>query len=205
MRRKLAVVFCGFLFSLLSFAVPRTIRVDYYHSGNAHQEWFSLDRTVLEPLDWPGNPAKAIDESGLGNYLFEVREKQSGKLVYSRGFNSAFAEWRDTEEALHANRTFSESLRFPSPAVAVEVSLKARKAGSFQEVWKTVVGPKDKFVDRSRPASPGALIELQKNGDPATKVDLLMMGDGYTAAERGKFEKDAPAIPGEALLDFTFP
>src|SRR5882724_1809260 len=191
MRRTFSVVLSSFLFSLLSFAAPRTMRVDYYHTGNAQQEWFSLDRTVLEPLDWPGNPAKAIDESGLGNYLFEVRERQSGNLVYSRGFNSAFAEWRDTEEALHANRTFSESLRFPSPAVPVEVSLKARKAGSFQEVWKTVVDPKDKFVDRGRPASPGALIELQKNGDPATKVDLLVMDDGYTAAERGKFEEDA--------------
>jgi len=191
MRRTFSIVLSSFLFSLLSFAAPRTMRVDYYHTGNAQQELFSLDRTVLEPLDWPGNPAKALDESGLGNYLFEVRERQSGKLVYSRGFNSAFAEWCDTEEALHANRTFSESLRFPSPAVAVEVSLKARKAGSFQEVWKTVVDPKDKFVDRSRPAAPGALVELQKNGDPATKVDLLVMGDGYTAAERGKFEKDA--------------
>jgi hypothetical protein len=192
MRRTLGVVLsCLFLFSLLSFAAPRTLRVDYYHAGNSKEEWFSLDRTVLEPLDWPGNPAKAIDDTGLGNYLFEVREKLSGKLVYSRGFNSAFAEWRDTEEALHANRTFSESLRFPSPAVPVVVSLKTRKRESFQEVWKTVVDPKDKFVDRSRPPAPGPLIELQKMGDPAIKVDLLVMGDGYTAAERGKFEKDA--------------
>src|SRR2546422_2205707 len=191
MRRAFSVVLFSFLFSLLSFAASRTMRVDYYHTGNAQQEWFSLDRTVLEPLDWPGNPAKAIDESGLGNYLFEDREKQSGKLVYSRGFNSAFAEWRDTEKALRANRTFSESLRFPSPAFPVEVSLNARKGGDFQEVWKTVVDPKDKFVDRARLTSPGALIELQKMGDPATKVDLLVMGDGYTAADRSKFEKDA--------------
>jgi len=167
------------------------MRVDYYHTGNAKQEWFSLDRTVLEPLEWPGDPAKAIDNSGLGNYLFEVCEKQSGKLVYSRGFSSAFAEWQETEEAQHANRTFSESLRFPSPDGPVEVVVKARKGGDFQEVWKTSVDPKDKFVDRSRPPSPGPLIELQKMGDPATKVDLLVMGDGYTAAERGKFEKDA--------------
>ena len=191
MARKTLLILLSFAMSAALAAAPRTMRVDYYHTGNAQQEWFSLDRTVLEPLDWPGNPAKAIDESGLGNYLFEIREKQSGKLVYSRGFNSAFAEWRDTEEALHANRTFSESLRFPSPAVAVEVSLKARKGESFQEVWKTVVDPKDKFVDRARPTSPGALIELQKMGDPATKVDLLVMGDGYTATERSKFEKDA--------------
>src|ERR1700704_3533643 len=191
MTRTFSLVFSFLLFSVLSFAAPRTLRVDYYHAGNAKEEWFSLDRTVLEPLDWPGNPAKAIDESGLGNYLFEVREKQGGKLLYSRGFNSVFAEWRETEEALRANRTFSESLRFPTPAVPVEVSLKERKSGSFQEVWKAVVDPKDKFVDRSRSASPGPLIELQKMGDPATKVDLLILGDGYTAAERDKFEKDA--------------
>jgi hypothetical protein len=191
MKRTLAVVFCSLLFSLPTFATPRTMRVDYYHAGNAKADWFSLDRTVLEPLDWPGNPAKAIDDSGLGNYLFEVREKQGGRLLYSRGFNSEFAEWRETEEALHANRTFSESLRFPAPAVPVEVSLKARKGASFEEVWKTVVDSKDKFVDRARPSSPGLVIELQKMGDPATKVDLLVMGDGYTAEERDKFEKDA--------------
>src|SRR6266852_1697427 len=193
MKRMLVVVLSclPLLFCLSSFAAPRTLRIDYYHTGNSHEEWFSLDRLVLEPLEWPGNPNKAVDDSQLGNYLFEVRERGSGKLLYSRGFNSIFGEWKETDEATHGNRTFSESLRFPNPDASVEVSLKERTGGSFHEVWKTVVDPKDKFVDRSRPASPGALIELQKMGDPANKVDLLVLGDGYTAAERPKFEKDA--------------
>ena len=196
MKRALGVVVASLLFwffgfSTPSFATPRTLRVDYYHTGNSREEWFSLDRVVLEPLEWPGNLNKSIDESQLGDYLFEVRERGSGKLVYSRGFNSVFGEWKTTEEALHGNRTFSESLRFPTPDAPVEVSLKERDGSGFHEVWKTVVDPKDKFIDRSRPPSPGALMELQKMGDPATKVDLLVLGDGYTAAERGKFEKDA--------------
>ncbi len=204
MKRALGVVaasvlLCIFSFSIPSFAAPRTLRVDYFHTGNSHEEWFSLDRIVLEPLEWPGNLNKTIDESQLGDYRFEVREQASGKLLYSRGFNSVFGEWKTTEEALDGNRTFSESLRFPAPDAPVEVSLKER-AGSgvhqdpkeaWKEVWKTVVDPKDKFVDRSRPPSPGALLELQKMGDPAAKVDLLVLGDGYTAAERGKFERDA--------------
>ncbi len=198
-----SVLLCVVSFSIPIFAAPRTLRVDYYHTGNSHEEWFSLDRIVLEPLEWPGNLNKTIDESQLGDYRFEVREQASGKLLYSRGFNSVFGEWKTTEEALHGNRTFSESLRFPTPDAPVEVSLKER-AGSgvhqgpkedpketWKEVWKTVVDPKDKFVDRSRPPSPGPLLELQKMGDPATKVDLLVLGDGYTAAERGKFERDA--------------
>jgi IgA Peptidase M64/Peptidase M64 N-terminus len=191
MKRTLSIVVSLFLFSLLSFAAPRTMRIDYYHGGNSHDEWFSLDRTVLEPLEWPGSPAKAIDVSQLGNYRFEVCEKGSGKLLYSRGFSSVFAEWKTTDEAQHANRTFSESLRFPTPATAVEVSISERTSEGFHEVWKTAVDPKDKFVDRSQPVSPGALLTLQKMGDPAGKVDLLVLGDGYTAAERPKFEADA--------------
>ena len=70
MKRTLGVVvslFCSLLrFFHLSFAAPRTLRVDYYHTGNSHEEWFSLDRVVLEPLEWPGNLNKAIDESRLG-------------------------------------------------------------------------------------------------------------------------------------------
>ncbi len=190
MKRTFALALILFA-SLASLAAPRTMRVDYYHTGNSQQEWFGLDRVVLEPLDWPGNPDKAIDESGLGNYRFEVRQQGSGKLLYSRGFNSVFGEWKTTAEALHANRTFSESLRFPSPEAPVEVSLEERTVGGFHEVWKTTVDPKDKFIDRARSPSPGNLIELQKMGDPARKVDLLVLGDGYTQAERKKFEKDA--------------
>ncbi len=171
------------------------MRVDYYHGGNSHDEWFTLDRTVLEPLEWPGNPNKTIDDSQLGNYLCEVRAQGSGQLLYSRGFSSVFAEWKTTDEAQHANRTFSESLRFPAPAGPVEVSLKERSeknpSAGFHEIWKTTVDPKDKFIDRARPPSPGALITFQKMGDPAGKVDLLVLGDGYTAAGRRKFEKDA--------------
>ena len=191
MRRIAGVVITPLLFCVLGAGVPRTLRVDYYHTGNAHEEWFSLDRVVVEPLEWPCNPHKAIDESHLGDYLFEVREQSSGKLLYSRGFNSVFGEWKTTEEARHGNRTFSESLRFPTPDAIVEVSLNERGENGFHEVWKTVVDPRDKFVDRARPSSPGPLMELQKMGNPAGKVDLLVLGDGYTAAERTKFEKDA--------------
>jgi hypothetical protein len=171
---------------------PRTLRVDYYHTGNDKQEWFSFDRIVLEPLAWAGDLSKAIDQSNLGNYFFEVRNK-AGQLLYSRGFNSVFGEWKTTAEAQKINRTFSESLRFPAPDEPVEVSFEERNEGEteFHEVWKIQVDPSNKFIDRSHPPSPGSLLELQKMGDPARKVDLLLLGDGYTASERGKFEQDA--------------
>ncbi|WP_225412540.1 IgA Peptidase M64 [Stigmatella hybrida] len=185
-------VLIALLLATSASAAPRTFRVDYFHTGNASEERFSLDRLVVEPLDWPGNPARPVDETNLGKYLFEVRDSATNRLLYSRGFASIYGEWETTAEAKDVHRTFHESLRFPAPSQPVQVLLKKRDArNAFREVWSLPVDPQDMFVDPSSPASPGALLPLLENGPPSEKVDLLILGDGYTAQERPKFEKDA--------------
>jgi hypothetical protein len=192
------------LAALLLLSIPaaaiKAMRVDYYHTGNDHQETFALDRIVIEPTPWPGDPRKTIDDTNLGKYFFEVRERAGNRVVYSRGFASIFGEWQDTDEARQANRTFSESLRFPAPAAPVQVTVMKRDPNNaFHEIWSTIVDPADQFIDTSVPPSPGPLMTLQKSGDPAGKVDFLILGDGYTAAELPKFEKDA-----RRLVDILF-
>src|SRR5947199_5806414 len=195
MPKKVPFLFAPLLVVLVSAvaaAAAATMRLDYYHTGTATQEIFSVDRVVIEPAPWPGNPQKAVDETNLGKYLFEVRDRNTNRLLYSRGFASVYGEWETTDEAKTVNRTFHESLRFPTPASSVQVVLKKRDAANaFREVWSLVVDPKDMFVDRANMPAPAPLIEIEKNGDPATKVDFLILGDGYTAAQRGKFDKDA--------------
>jgi hypothetical protein len=199
MTRRVGRIFLLLFFVLVliatSFAVnPATMRLDYFHTGNATQEMWSFDRVVIEPLPWPGDMSKTIDDTNLGNYLFEVHDQASGKLLYSRSFGALFSEWADTEEAKTLNRTFSESLRFPRPEAPVKIVLKERREGKdvdFHEVWTTTINPRDKFIDTANPASPGPLLTIQKMGEPETKVDLLIMGDGYAVEQRGKFEADA--------------
>lgn len=184
----------------ISFAATPTMRLDYYHTGNATQEFYSLDRVVIEPLPWPGNPNQPVDHTNLGKYLFEVIDRDTNRILYSRGFASIYGEWETTGEAKRMNRTFHESLRFPAPEKPVQVVLKKRDAANaFREVWSITVDPADIFIDRSKHPSPGRLIELEKNGDSATKVDFLILGDGYQAAELKKFEQDA-----RRLLDVLF-
>src|SRR6185503_1908687 len=113
---------------------PRTLRVDYLHSGNAREEHFAIERVVLEPLPWPGDPAKAIDGTNLGKYFFEVIDRATHRVVYSRGFSSIYGEWETTGEAATADGAFGESLRFPAPAAPVQVVIRKRdKANDFRE------------------------------------------------------------------------
>src|SRR5437870_6016623 len=102
-------------------AAAATMRLDYYHTGTATQEIFSVDRVVIEPAPWPGNPQKTVDETNLGKYLFEVRDRATNRLLYSRGFASIFGEWETTEEAKNASRTFRDrkSTRLNSSHVAI--------------------------------------------------------------------------------------
>ena len=187
LNTALVFVVCG-----VAAAAPRTMRLDYYHTGNATTEYFSPERVYIEPLPWPGDMTKTIDTSNLGKYLFEVRDEKTSRVLYSRGFASIFGEWETTDEAKSIHRTFSESLRFPAPDAPVEIVLKKRDPqNAWIDIWTTRVDPKDIFIDRSRLRAPGRLIPIQRMGDSATKVDFLIIGDGYTARELRKFEADA--------------
>ena len=180
------------LFAAVAVAATPAMRLDYYHTGDATSEVFSVDRVVIEPLPWPGPPSQAIDSSNLGKYLFEVRDAKTKQLLYSRGFASIYGEWETTDEAKTVKRTFQESLRFPAPTAPVSIVLKKRDPKNvFQDVWTTTIDPADQFVDRSKPVAPTPLITIQKTGEPEDRVDFLILGDGYTAAEAKKFEADA--------------
>jgi hypothetical protein len=191
--RRLVLGLATLLFLTASaLAAPQTMRLDYFHTGDAKHETFSFDRTVIEPLPWPGDMTKTNDPTDYGKYLFEVRDAKTNRVLYSRGFASVYGEWETTDEAGRVMRTFSESLRFPAPDAPVEIVLRKRDAkNKWHEAWKFSIDPKDMFIDRSKPSAPARLIPIQRMGDPATKVDLLLLGDGYTAREQGKFVADA--------------
>jgi hypothetical protein len=169
------------------------MRVDYFHTGGASPEVFALDEVVIEPAPWPG-PAGTVDDTlRYGAYGVDVRDAASTRLLYSAGFGSIFDEWVTTGEARATSRTFHESVRFPAPGAPVTVSIRKRGAAdTWQDVWTTTVDPAGMFVNTAAPEpGPGPVIALETHGDSSRKVDLLLVGDGYTAAERGKFEADA--------------
>jgi hypothetical protein len=204
--RSIAAAVLGFLLVVgAAGAQPpsgtRTLRLDYFHTGDTTREIFALDEVVIEPSVWSGSPRGRIDALNYGAYGFDVRDAASKTVFYSHGFGSIYDEWVTTEEAKTMTRTFHESLRFPLPAAPVNVTVRKRESGNtWRDVWTIAVDPKDMFVNSAVPEpSPGTLITFEQHGDPSAKVDLLLLGDGYTVGERGKFEAD-----GKRLLNVLF-
>jgi hypothetical protein len=177
--------------SYSSAQTPPTLRLDYFHTATADEEHFALAGVVQEG-PWAGNPARPLDTLNLGKYLFEVVDRATNRTLYSRGFASICGEWETTGEARRRHRTFHESLRFPEPPGPVQVVLKKRGVdGAFHEVWSVAVDPADPFLDRTGPPPADGVWALLENGPPANRVDLLLLGDGYTEDERDKWHQDA--------------
>jgi hypothetical protein len=169
----------------------QTLRFDYQHAGTASEEHVCPERFRIEG-PWPGSRTRLQDDSNLGKYLFAVVDPRTNATIWSRGFSSIYGEWETTGEARTTWRAFGESQRFPEPRMPVQLVLRKRAAdGTFRELFTTTVDPASRFVDRSRPVSSGKVTTLFENGPLATKVDLLVVGEGYTAAQAEKFEADA--------------
>ncbi len=169
----------------------RTMRLDYFHTGGLGSEIVSLDRVVSDG-PWAGSLTRLLDDLNLGPYLFEVVDVATNRVLYSRGFASLYGEWETTDEPRTASRTFHESLRFPWPRRPVQVVLEKRGPdGLFREIWSAAVDPSSRFVNAADRAPLGRVWTVFESGPPVEKVDLVILGEGYTEAELPKFHADA--------------
>ena len=83
-------------------------------------------------------------------------------------------------------------MRFPVPPRPVQVAVFERAArGAFQEVWSVPVDPASPLIDRAPPPAAARRWAVMENGPPEDKVDLLLLGDGYPAADMDKWHRDA--------------
>ncbi|UCF19591.1 MAG: IgA Peptidase M64 [Gemmatimonadota bacterium] len=177
----------------------KTMRVYYYHTGDATQEIISLERVVSDG-PWAGSRRRLLDDVEYGKYLFEVFDLEGDELVYSRGFASLYGEWETTAEARSMQRTYHETLRFPWPLKPVRIVLKKRdNQNVFRAIAEIEVDPAARGVNPADPPGLGEVWTLIENGPPGEKVDIVLLGEGYTQEELPKFHGDA-----QRLLDELF-
>jgi hypothetical protein len=78
------------------------------------------------------------------------------------------------------------------PAAPVRVRVLQRDdRNEFSVVWSMEVDPAALDVQREKRPAPAEPIAIRNNGPSAEKVDLLILGDGYTREQLPKFEADA--------------
>lgn len=175
-----------------------SLRVDYYHGGNSKEEYISNDAMYREPF-FGGSHINLVDTFNYGHYKYEVFDSLTNTLMYSRGYSTLFGEWRFTEEAKHDSRTLSESVTMPFPKASIKlVFYKRKKDMTWEVLYTRYINPNDyNIIPQQRNKIEAS--KLHYSGDPATKVDIVLLAEGYSADEQDKFMKDA-----ERFKDYLF-
>lgn len=172
-----------------------TLRVDYFHTGDSLNDSYSIDELKKEPY-WGGSKTNLVDTFNYGNYEFKVFDEAENKLIYSRTYSTLFSEWQTTDEAKHTTKTFNETVTMPFPKNKIRIEFYSRdKQNILFKKFMYAVDPDNYFISPERHLEYPSF-EVIHYGDPAVKVDIVILPDGYTADEMQKFKDDCAKFAG---------
>ena len=177
-----------------------TLRIDYYHSGNKKTEFYTFSQLLEEPY-WGGSKVNLVDTFNYGKYYFKVFDVKTDSLLYSRGYSTLFGEWQTTDEAKTTSRSLLETVVMPFPKNDVRVEFYSRnKKGIFEKKFEYNVDVNSYFIKPERNLEYPAF-DVHISGDPAKKIDIVILPEGYSKNELGLFINDCQKF---AKLLFSF-
>jgi hypothetical protein len=165
------------------------LRLDWRHRLANGTEEFALERQRIE-RSWARRSTGLIDALGWGDYRLSVYDPASDALLFRQGFDTGLSP-----AARAATTQFS--VRLPQPQRAIRAAIEKRRGESaFVAVSSFVVDPNHSEIDRSARAVATRVHPIFASGQPAAKVDLAILGDGYLESEYAKFVDDAKRAAG---------
>ncbi len=170
----------------------QTLRVDYYHTGDAQHEWVTADQLYAYGI-WAGSRKNLIDKFNNGKYYIQVFDSSGKHILFSKGFDSYFGEYQTSSEAGQGiNRTYHESALIPMPRQKIDFRLLKRdKDNSLIPLFQKLIDPDDVMIIHDKILdSDVKIIDAHRAGDPHSCLDVVILGEGYTQADLDKFNED---------------
>jgi hypothetical protein len=179
------------------YFIDRAMRIDLYQIGDAKEEIITLDKIYQEGT-WPENPNNLLEPFNNGSYAVKLYDLASDRMIYWRGFNSIFDEYRTTTPALNGvKRTYQRSIHVPYPKHPVRLVIESRdRKNVLHPIFEQKVDPDGVDVIKERVNAGDLIYPALKSGDPHRSVDLAFIAEGYTAAEQDKFKSDVDRFAG---------
>ena len=166
-----------------------SLRMDVFQCGNSEGSHYVFERFVIEPY-FGGSKVNLIDPFNFGTNRVKVIDAQTNTLIYSRGYNTLFREWQTTDEARVMERCYEESVSVPLPLNEAYVILEIRNFdGEFEEIFSKLYDP-DEIFNTTEQRYVFPVEDVMVNGTPESKVDIVILPEGYTADEMNLFLQD---------------
>ena len=170
-----------------------TLRIDYHRVGNRQHDTVKVVAIERIPL-WAGSLTRLIDPFDNGDYRIVVSDPRDGRLLYSRGYNSLFREYRDTPQGRDSVACYEEVLRLPWPKLPVDICFQKRDSNQrYQTQYHYRFDPDSAIRELckvSRLKITAQAVRLQYKGNSHTKMDVVIVPEGYGPADTAKMMRD---------------
>lgn len=151
-----------------------TLRLDCLRRGSAQGDTVWVEHWIDRHAPWHGSRTQLIDPFDNGDYRVVMRDAETGRELYSRGYSNLFREYKDTPEGKTTVKSFEETLLLPMPKGKVTIALQKRDE-DMRLIDQTMVmfeGVKgsERNVKRS---------ERTNDKDISTKFDVAFVMQGF--------------------------
>lgn len=172
-----------------------TMRIDYFHTGDSKQEFISIDKIYKQNI-WAGNPNHLLDHFNNGRYYIKVFNAANQNLIFSKGFDSYFGEYKTTALAAKGiKKTFHETALIPYPKNKVLFTLEFRnRENRLLRLFSQEIDPSSIDIIREILMPGIKIFPIIENGNPHKKVDLAVIAEGYSSQEEEKVKNDLKRV-----------
>ena len=184
-------------------ASDKTLRLDYIFTGGCSPVNIALSRMSVTD-GWYGRSVNMESLPVEGNGDIRVVDNRSGKTLFANSFSTLFQEWLSTDESQKLTRAFENTFLVPMPSAPATVTVRL-----FDSHRNTVceyshpVDPTDILIAHNG-TSEVETRYIIKSGDPRQCIDVAIIAEGYTAAEKELFYADASAAVNAILSHEPF-
>ena len=170
-----------------------TLRLDYVFCGdNAHQAIYF--QQALKTSEWAGRRNNLAAPLLEGNGQIRVLDPETGACLYANSFSTLFQEWQVEEEATRVQKAFENCFQVPFPKRPVDIEVflmdTHRQRSSF---LKHRIDPADMLIRQTADNGFSSAVVWQ-GGSLAESIDIVVVSEGYAAAEKAKFYRDAERV-----------
>jgi len=193
-----------FLFPFILFAQHfdtyfenKTLRLDYLHFGNAHNE-------KIEPVTfwqggiWSGTRKQLIEPARFGEMVLTVKDAQTDEIIFTRSYSTLFGEFVTTEKAETEEGVFEECVLIPYPKAPVKYEFTVYSRSHIPTIL--FEGEFDPNTTSQKPfRKEYEIIDLHIGGTAENSLDILFIPDGYSIDDKEKLHQDMQTFAGYIL------
>ncbi len=178
----------------------KALRLDLYQGGDAKESLTTIHNLFEEPV-WPETPKNLLSPFPYGKYMVKVRDTASNRLIYSKGFDSLFAEYATTKPALlGTKKVFQTTTRIPLPKASVQIAIERRNGDNSKSiVFSEKIEPTDTRIRREANSLEDKPFDVQIKGSPHDCLDIVFLAEGYLASQEDKFKSDVQKMTDHLL------